>query len=173
MRVLMSLGVLAVLTAPAFAQDADLKIDPAIADSCLATVKEQFGKDEDANYDICIGKAASACMESDNGSTTVGMSTCMGSELDYWDAKLNASYKAVMAQAEAVDKEMADLGSAAEKQVPFLKEMQRKWISYRDAACSYERSRWGGGSGSGPAEIGCRMDLTAQQYLRLHAYEDQ
>ena len=173
MRVLIAAGSIALLAGGAFAQQPELKIDPAILDSCLAMVKEEFGKDENATYDICIGKAAAACTETDGAYNTVGMSTCIGSELDYWDAKLNAAYQAVMAQAEATDKEMTELGSAAEKQVPFLKEMQRNWISYRDSACAYERSRWGGGSGGGPAEVGCVMELTAQQYLRLHAYEDQ
>ena len=50
--------------------------------------------------------------------------------------------------------------------------MQRSWIAFRDAACSYEASRWGGGSGAGPAATGCVMQLTARQALRLMGYAD-
>ena len=45
--------------------------------------------------------------------------------------------------------------------------MQRAWIAYRDAACAYEASQWGGGTGAGPAATGCMMTLTGRQALAL------
>ena len=45
--------------------------------------------------------------------------------------------------------------------------MQRAWIGYRDAACAYEASQWGGGTGAGPAAVGCMMTLTGRQALAL------
>ena len=50
--------------------------------------------------------------------------------------------------------------------------MQRKWIDFRDAACAFEASKWGGGTGGGPAATQCHLTLTAQQYLRLGADMD-
>ncbi|MFT5363966.1 MAG: hypothetical protein ACI9VX_001592 [Dinoroseobacter sp.] len=45
--------------------------------------------------------------------------------------------------------------------------MQRAWIEYRDATCSYEAAQWGGGTGAGPAFAGCLTRLTAEQALYL------
>ena len=86
---------------------------------------------------------------------------------------LNAAYAQLLAEAEGTDAEMKTLGSAAPAQVPALREMQRSWIAFRDAACGYEASRWGGGSGAGPAASACVMELTARQALRLIAYAGQ
>ena len=51
--------------------------------------------------------------------------------------------------------------------------MRRAWIAFRDAACNYEATRWGGGTGAGPAAADCVMKLTARQALHLRAYVDQ
>ncbi|MBK4215839.1 DUF1311 domain-containing protein [Paracoccus caeni] len=159
---------LALLAAPAMAQE-DLQIDAAILDTCLEATSAEQGDDAES----CIGLAAQKCMESPGGDTTAGMSICTGKELDLWDAKLNESYRALTAKAEATDREMDELGSAAEKQQPLLRDMQRNWIGFRDAACGFERSQWGGGSGGGPAGVGCMLDMTARQYLRLDRYLDE
>ena len=45
--------------------------------------------------------------------------------------------------------------------------MQRAWTAYRDAACAYEVSTWGGATGGGPAGEDCMMRLTARQALVL------
>ena len=46
-------------------------------------------------------------------------------------------------------------------------EIFKRWIGYRDATCDYERSQWGGGTGGGPATLGCLMRLTGEQTLYL------
>ena len=153
----------ALLAGPAVAQEP--AYEPAILTACLAAGTDQ--------RDGCIGKASDQCMLAPGGDTTVGMSTCLGQEVAQWDALLNGAYAKVMAEAEATDAEMKTLGSAAPPQVPALREMQRAWIGFRDAACGYEASRWGGGSGAGPAATSCAMELTARQALRLMAYADQ
>lgn len=164
-----ALAVLMLLAAPVAAQQADEGqsdapvFDPLIVDAC---VTGQTGLAREA----CIGVAAARCMDSEGGSTTVGAGFCLGQELDYWDGRLNAAYAGLIARAEAMDAEMEELGSAVEKQAPALREMQRHWIAYRDAACVYERSRWGGGTGGGPASADCAMSLTAKQTLRLEDY---
>ncbi|MBK4215841.1 DUF1311 domain-containing protein [Paracoccus caeni] len=156
---------LATLTLPAMAQE-NLQFDAAVLETCL----DKAGQDEKPDRESCIGLASDQCMESDIGQTTMGMSLCLDREREVWDAKLNESYQTLMAYAVSNDVDMEELGSAAEKQVPFLQKMQRNWISYRDAACQFERSQWGGGTGGGPSEMHCLMVLTARQYLWLQQY---
>ncbi len=153
---------LLLMAQPVLAQD--FSYDPAVLTACLSAQKDQ--------PDSCIGKASGLCMEGEGGSSTVGMVSCLGAEADQWDEHLNAAYETVLAESERTDAEMKQLGSAADPEVPALHEMQRSWIAFRDAACSYEASRWGGGSGAGPAATGCVMQLTARQALRLMGYAD-
>ncbi|WP_378944004.1 lysozyme inhibitor LprI family protein [Paracoccus sp. R86501] len=158
--------VLAVaLAGPAMAQDGKPTFDGVLVDACLT-------ERTDAPLS-CAGKAADACIETDGGYSTVGMNYCTARELDRWDGLLNGAYAKLMAQSKAMDDEMADLGSAAPKQAPLLQQMQRDWIAFRDAACSYEGSRWGGGTGAGPAGTRCMMIQTARQYIWLNAYLDE
>ena len=160
-----ALALVIALSGPAMAQDGMPQFDGASTDACLSA---QAGPD--GNPESCIGSAARQCMEGESGGTTVVMSYCLGEELRHWDGLLNKSYAAVMAQSKATDDEMADLGSAAPKQAPLLQQMQRNWIAFRDAACSYEGSRWGGGTGAGPAGTDCMLTLTARQYLWINDY---
>lgn len=166
---------LALFTAtPVLAQDnaePALAFDPALVDACLDSAGERQAQDQQPAWESCIAAAAGPCLDGPDGSTTVGTSMCFSQEYDIWDAKLNEAYQALLSEAEATDKEMAELGSAAEKQVPHLRDMQRNWIALRDAACGYERSRWGGGTGGGPAATECMMRLTAQQFFWLQKYQ--
>lgn len=169
----LALGAALALAAAALAQDQQdgPAFDAALLEQCLSDSSRGDGA-TDAR-ESCIGAAADPCMDSDDGSTTVGMSVCLGNELDLWDAKLNEAYREVMAQSEETDKSMTEMGSAAEKEAPLLRDMQRHWIAFRDAACGYERSRWGGGSGGGPAGLHCALTLTARQYLWLDQYRGE
>lgn len=173
-RLTITATILSLLAAPAFAQDAaeEPEFDASVLETCLENASQRQQQGEDADRQSCIGAASDQCMEGPGGYSTVGMSTCMGEELDLWDAKLNEAYRTLSEKARATDKDMGELGSAAEKQEPLLQDMQRKWIAFRDAACSFERSQWGGGSGGGPASVTCMMDVTAQQYIRLQGYID-
>ncbi|MDO5604109.1 MAG: lysozyme inhibitor LprI family protein [Paracoccus sp. (in: a-proteobacteria)] len=181
MHFLRSFTIAAALVAAgaASSQEADsvdnfgLTFDPAPVDVCMEDWLAGRGRDNDwrdGGAQACIGLAAQACLEGESGNTTVGMSYCVGQEFDLWDKRLNSAYEAVMADAKKVDKEMADLGSAAPETAGPLRQMQRDWIAFRDSACEYEVSRWGGGTGGGPAGYSCLMTLTAQQYFWLLAY---
>ena len=116
----------------------------------------------------CIGVAADACMiETPGGSSTVAMGGCLSRELEVWDGMLNAAYGDLMALYAANDAEARAGGWNAPEQVPALKAMQRAWITYRDARCDFERAKWGGGTGQGPATAQCLMQLTAEQTFVL------
>ena len=152
--------LLLLLATPAVAQQ-DLPFDPAPILACL----EGDGEDED-----CVGLGATACMEAEGGSSTVGMGLCIGAEREWWDARLNDRYAQVLARAKSADADLTAMGSPVARQEPALRDMQRAWIKYRDAACNYEASRWGGGTGAGPAGGQCALDLTARQAIHLDGF---
>ena len=113
----------------------------------------------------CIGISAMDCMENTPGGySTIAESGCYDQELQYWDRLLNANYRAKMARAKETDRANEGFGPS---QADALKAMQRAWIPYRDAACDYERSLWGGGTGGGPAQLNCLMTQTARQAIAL------
>jgi uncharacterized protein YecT (DUF1311 family) len=63
--------------------------------------------------------------------STVDIIECVNSLRDRWDDRLNVAYRNVM------DAESATRGKE-------LRDVQRRWIAYRDANCSY----YAGGEGS-------------------------
>ncbi|WP_425070447.1 lysozyme inhibitor LprI family protein [Sagittula sp. S175] len=119
----------------------------------------------------CIGVSADECMaDTEGGGSTVGMGGCLDAELSFWDARLNAAYGARMTAAKAADAEARAGGWTAPSQEEALRTMQRAWIGFRDARCAYAASLWGGGTGAGPATIGCLMLTTGEQALYLENY---
>ena len=53
---------------------------------------------------------------------------------------------------------------------PALEQAQAAWTAYRDAQCDYVGATYGGGSGTGQAIRGCRIDLgraRVDQLMRL------
>ncbi|WPZ23273.1 lysozyme inhibitor LprI family protein [Sulfitobacter faviae] len=151
----------AFLAGPVSAQDI-VYSDAATAD-CLA------GAEEFTDQRACIGLSANLCMEGPGGYSTVGMGGCLDAELTFWDGLLNENYRARMVQAKSADEENALYQPQLPSQAEALRDMQRAWITFRDAACDYERSQWGGGTGGGPATLACLMQMTGEQALRLGA----
>ena len=152
-------GLLLLLAQPATAQE--IPFAPEVTEGCVAQAADLPGRE------ACVGKSADACIDTPDGYTTVGMGFCLDRELEFWDGRLNAAYGALMQLEVAAEEELKQLGSAAPSPAAALREMQRAWIAYRDAACDYEESQWGGGTGAGPAAIGCMMTLTGRQALAL------
>lgn len=159
MRMTVLVAGLALSALPATAQP-ELPFSPAETEACLLRAEGPL-------REVCVGLSAAACINTPDGYTTVGMSVCLGREAEYWDARLNAAYQALLELDGKVDAEMAELGSAAAPMAPALREMQRGWIAFRDASCFYEYTQWGGGTGGGPASNDCVMRATARQALAL------
>ncbi|MCB1367163.1 MAG: DUF1311 domain-containing protein [Rhodobacteraceae bacterium] len=154
------IAVLALLPVPVLAQD--LTYSDRHSATCLAAGSSL------PEREACIGLSANACMEDTMGGySTAGMVGCLSLELDWWDARLNRVYSDAMAAAKANDREMGAGDNGVPSMAAALKAMQRAWIPYRDAKCDYERSFWGGGTGGGPAALGCLLNLTAKQALYL------
>ena len=156
MRVLILLFFLSV---PALAQE--LPFSPAATESCLDAAKDRF------DGEACIGLSAEACYSREGVYSNYAIGTCLGAEADYWDRRLNAAYTALMAAETTLLDELNDAGATVPDTVSALRDMQRAWIPYRDAACWYEYTTWGGGSGGGPGNAECLMHLTGRQALAL------
>lgn len=150
--------LLALLASPAMAQDLAFRVDA--TQSCLWTVAEGPG------LRACIGRAAQACMEQPGGSSTIGMEYCLGQELRFWDDMLNEAYGKLMPVMRSSD---ARLPSDLANQASSLRDMQRAWITYRDARCAHEAALWQGGTGARTAYAYCQMDQTGEQALYLSA----
>ncbi|MDV4167698.1 lysozyme inhibitor LprI family protein [Rhodovulum sp. FJ3] len=149
---------LSLFASEAVAQD-DVVFHRELVQQCFDKARSYGGSDS------CIGSAADLCMEQNEGGySTYGMSYCISLESEWWDEMLNFEYSRVLSEAAFLDGELSeDLPSVAEA----LREMQRAWITYRDASCAFEAAQWGGGTGAGPAYNGCVMRLTAEQAITL------
>lgn len=121
---------------------------------------EEQGHDGDRTQ--CIGVSAGSCMDQDN--STYGMNYCLEQEWMWWDDQLNAAYQIAKENAAALD---ADAEPPLNVQVATLRDMQRAWITFRDARCNWEAAQWQGGTGAGPALLGCLMDETGRQAITL------
>jgi uncharacterized protein YecT (DUF1311 family) len=151
---------IALLLLPGGAAAQDMVFDPAPTEACLAAAP--------ADLASCVGHAADACMtENEMGETTIGMGFCLSQEWEWWDARLNAAYGALMEQHEAGDAQVKAEGLEVASVAEALRTMQRAWIVYRDAACAYERAQWAGGTGGGPATAACLMQQTGVRTLEL------
>lgn len=162
----MRLVLVAAVLAAGSAGGQEVSFDIGPTEACLAAAQGA------AQAEACIGAAANACMATPDGSTTVGMGYCLDQEWQYWDGRLNRAYGDLMKRHKADDADMASMGAAVPSLAAGLKAMQRAWIPFRDAACDYERAQWGGGTGGGPATLGCLMLLTGRQALMLQARLD-
>ena len=141
---------------PAAAQD--LVYDFAHSRDCIAATDDWYEKVQ------CIGTSANRCMEeTPGGYSTVGQGACVWAEYEDWDAELNALYGPLrdrLANDDAVNDMPVSTADA-------LRDAQRAWIPWRDAACAFERAKWGGGTGGGPASAACLMQMTAERALAL------
>jgi len=89
--------------------------------------------------------------------TTYDMSVCLSKVNDKVDAELNTTYQKAMSLTKR-------FGS---QDVENLKDAERKWTAYRDAACKAEYGLWGGGSGGPNAQTMCVIRLTRQRTADL------
>lgn len=149
------LAILLLGAVPAAAQAGGaLAVDPAIVEACVA---------DTAVGDLappCIGAGSAQCQQAPGGDTTQGIATCAMAEHAAWDTVLNREYKG------ARNAYGADPTAAAS-----LRDAQRAWIAWRDAECTFQHDRYGGGSMRTIAAANCRMSMTAQRALELRALQ--
>lgn len=156
-----SLIFMMLLATPVAAQE--LTFSPEATETCLA------GAADNGARETCVGTSAEACYSPEGVYSNYAIGVCYGAEADYWDNRLNAAYTALMTVETEMLAEMNEIGATVPDTVSALRDMQRAWIPFRDAACWYEYTTWGGGSGGGPANAACLMHVTARQALELES----
>ena len=154
-----SLICIVFLAFPATAQE--LAFSPEATETCLVEAGDRGARE------ACIGRSAEACYSQEGVYSNYAIGVCFGAEADYWDVRLNSVYTELIKTESALLEEVQESGLTVPDTVTALREMQRAWIPYRDAACWYEYTTWGGGSGGGPANAECLMHLTGRQALEL------
>lgn len=105
-----------------------------------------------------LRKSYGTCMER-SGGVTSAMQECISGEHTHQDRRLNTAYQSAQTK----------LSQQRRNQ---LRDVQRKWIAYRDADCAL-RADPGGGSASQMTENSCVLDKTAQRAVELEALLSQ
>ncbi|WP_129932830.1 MULTISPECIES: lysozyme inhibitor LprI family protein [unclassified Pseudomonas] len=99
------------------------------------------------DYTVAYGQ----CM--DKASSTVAMNACIGAETQVQDQRLNRVYKQLMGKLDA-------------GQQKSLRDVQRKWLAYRDGNCQFHVQASGGTLAQ--LEGGnCIMDMTRDRAAEL------
>ncbi len=134
-------------------------VEDAIAmQNCIEAVRDVNANLEPgqrrASQRECIGAASGLCMEQPAGGSTIGMVTCVTRETDWWDGQLNGYYRYL--------KQNLDT-----RLFTSLRDVQRKWIAYKEAACQFEYDSWDGGTIRQPAAASCFLDVTAIRTIEL------
>lgn len=140
--------------------------DGEAVEECIAGISTSDG----AVYQQCIGLGSQACLGSSDGTSTAGTVSCLVQETDYWSGKMEGVYDVALAEAGALDEEMAKLESSAPSMSDALEAAQTGWKQFMTSTCDLAAAQFGGGSGAGPAAQACAVQLTAEQYFRLLPY---
>lgn len=123
---------------------------------CLANAAKGNGRAR-----ACIGKIFDACPG--NTGSTLEMVTCITEETDFWDARLNAVYKDLLAAYRQQDEDFGDDYDMESR----LREVQRGWIKWRDLKCKFAYDEYRGGTMGRITGADCIMTLTAERVLEL------
>lgn len=99
-----------------------------------------------------VSESYSACLEKAAG-VTKAMQDCIAAELVVQDKRLNAAYQTL-------------LKAVTDKRKTQLREVQRKWVAYRDANCAYYDDA-SLGQAARLAANECALTATADRALEL------
>jgi uncharacterized protein YecT (DUF1311 family) len=116
----------------------------------------------------CIGASTVACiMDSPRGDTTAGVKACVDVELQYLDGRLNVAYKDLRSHFGKIDAANTADGLTLPSLKDALVDMECKWILFRDGTCTFERIPFAGGTIASTIGLGCLLDETGRQALRI------
>lgn len=115
-----------------------------------------------------LGIAAADAQEIDCATAQVQMELNICAERDWMiaDADLNDAYKAAQGVMTGIDANNPVTQNEASSD---LRDAQRAWVTFRDAACSAEGFLWYGGSGEQMVIYACRARLTRDRATDLWA----
>jgi uncharacterized protein YecT (DUF1311 family) len=100
-----------------------------------------------------------------NATSTVQMNECMTQDARAADAKLNQTYRRVLATLGGADDDSKQSYPASTK--ASLIEAQRAWVKFRDADCKAVFNRWKGGTIRSVMQLGCMKDRAEQRTREL------
>jgi uncharacterized protein YecT (DUF1311 family) len=148
MRIAMALACIALLAAPALAQNGkpDAKASATIQD-CVKT------KSANGTGELCIDIVATPCLERDDTKSTADMVNCVAVETRVWDDILNETFRRLKAKLD-------------DTQQTKLREMQQAWIDSRDKTCAFYWDYYQG-TMAHPMRADCVNRETAQRALFL------
>lgn len=121
--------------------------------ACLvlsALSRAQAEERTSSDYAACLDKS---------GGVTPAMEDCIREELARQDRRLNGAYKTLM-------------DSLPEKRKAELRDVQRKWIAFRDANCGFYHDPEGG-TAARLASKECVVTLTAERAHELETLKEK
>jgi uncharacterized protein YecT (DUF1311 family) len=142
----------------------DWSYDQNATQSCLADAISNTDKRS------CVGLSAEICADNAvGGFSTRSMMVCLGFELELFDKMLNQEYAIVRDLSREQDKFDSGMNDDPVSMEDRLVQMQRAWITYRDATCAYEQRQMDGGTIGELFFAQCMAELTAEQTFRLQS----
>ncbi len=147
------------LTVPTYAQDLPFSIEA--TETCLADLPRGADRDQ------CVGAAAEVCRKAAEGQDAMG--PCIGQELAYWTARMQASFAMAISRAESKDFDARAMNIPPQHQEDALNALQDNWNVYRESACKFEQTLWGIEDSNSATALLCQMVLVAQQTFYLEA----
>lgn len=113
---------------------------------------------------LAAGSAQAQDVDCAVAETQQDMNYCAEADWQEADVGLNAAYDAAMGLMKSIDAELPteEQGAAAN-----LRQAQRLWVEFRDAACAAESYMMHGGSAEPLLTFGCMARLTAARAADL------
>lgn len=112
-----------------------------------------------------IPAASSAAIDCEQATSTPELNQCAEQAYDAADAKLNASFKKLLASIKASSGDKPYDPVSWERA---LRKTQKAWISFRDADCKdLLPMSWSGGTGTTAAVYGCLTEKTTARTREL------
>jgi hypothetical protein len=108
----------------------------------------------------CIGQVANACMQTPGGDTTMGMVQCINAETRQWEVIRHHQIAALQAR-------------ESPTQIALLDAALAEHARWAQANCSYEASRYEGGTLARVVAAACMRDETADLTLSLLGRDDE
>jgi uncharacterized protein YecT (DUF1311 family) len=154
MRYAAALASIALLAAPAFAQnDKPGARDSAAIQDCIKS-----SGTGGARREACIGLVSTPCLNREESKSTADMMACIAREQTVWNDILNETYRRLR-------------GKLDDKQRIKLRDMQRAWIVSRDKTCAFYWDYFQGTMAS-PMSAGCENRETGRRALFLLGFLD-
>lgn len=162
MRMACLLACLLLAAGPSEAQQA-YSFTPEATETCLAEARGS------AAQRGCIGASARTCHQAIRQADMTDIALCMTAETEYWAARMETAYGAMMARAETLDAGVDTSRPGSFRMTDDLAAMQEAWLVWREKSCAFESIQRRGKPDRMVSAANCMMKLTGEQALYLEA----